>query len=377
MSTAVSEQPHTTEDRLRAELAQLVGVSSQTGDRDGAERMVALCESFMPPGMVHRRVPCATDGCSADLISKISGTGRRRIVLLGHLDTVVPSTRHQPLREDGDRLYGSGTIDMKAGVAIALAVTRALAELPDTFAELAVLLVCDEEVRSAPFAHLGEFGHYDACLCFEGGELDDDGSDGVVVTRKGAGTLRVYAHGLAAHSGAAPWMGRNALLALAQAAVAVEAHNDPHGAAQLTVVPTVMRAGDAFNVVPDHGELTVDMRAGDISVFESVLASIPPEVNGVTLEGVLERAWPAMDSSMVAAPVLKAAEAMLGRPVRPRARGGCSDASHFAAAVPLTIDGLGPLGAGAHATDEHVVASSLGSRTELALAVARAALAHG
>ena len=60
---------------------------------------------------------------------------------------------------------------MKGGVVLALGVLRALAARPEAFAEAALLLVCDEEWRTAPFAHEERFAGWDACLCFEAGEL--------------------------------------------------------------------------------------------------------------------------------------------------------------------------------------------------------------
>ena len=80
---------------------------------------------------------------------------------------------------------------MKGGVVLALGVARALAARPELFAELALLLVTDEEWRTAQFAHVERFRGYDACLCFEAGELGPGGEEGVVVRRKAAGTLRV------------------------------------------------------------------------------------------------------------------------------------------------------------------------------------------
>ena len=79
--------------------------------------------------------------------------------------------------------------------------------------------------------------------------------------RKAAGTIKVRARGRAAHSGSAPDRGRNALLALATAAQAVAARHAPDGPDRLTAVPTVLHAGDAFNVVPGRGELICDLRA--------------------------------------------------------------------------------------------------------------------
>ena len=82
----------------------------------------------------------------------------------------------------------------------------------------------------APFVHggpAGRFAGYDACLCFEAGQLTAEGEEAVVIRRKAAGTLRVLATGRASHSGSAPDRGRNALLALARTADAVAAPARP------------------------------------------------------------------------------------------------------------------------------------------------------
>jgi glutamate carboxypeptidase len=274
----------------------------------------------------------------------------------------------------GERLGGSGAVDMKGGVVLALEVLRQLAAGAHRFAEAALLLVCDEEWRVGPFVHVPRFEGFDACLCFEAGQLADDDLEAVVVRRKAAGTLSVTAHGRSSHSGSAPDKGINALLALASAAQAVAGSQDPHGAARLTAVPTVLHVGDAFNVVPGIGELVCDLRADSLDAFEGVLEALPAELGGARLDAQLVRQWPGMDAREAAAPLLRAASEAAGRPIIGAGRGGASDAAHFAAAIPFTVDGLGPRGGGAHAPHEYVLTASLRPRAEIALAVADAAL---
>jgi glutamate carboxypeptidase len=356
--------------RAERELEALVAVSSPSGDVQGAEEALALCAALLPPDAELERVPCSTRGSADDLIARLRGTGERRVLLLGHIDTVVGHDAHVPLRREGERLYGPGTADMKGGVVLALGTSRELASRPELFDELTLLLVADEEWRTSEFAHVDRFAGYDACLCFEAGERGPAGEEGVVVKRKAAGTLRVIATGRPAHSGSAPDQGANALLALAQASIAVARLHHPDGADRLSVVPTVMRSGAAFNVVPDAGELICDLRAERVEAFESVLTAVPAEVDEVKLAPRMERLWPGMDSREVTIEALKRASARTGRAIVGVRRGGASDASHFASSIPLTIDGLGPRGGGAHTHEEFVLATSLGERAEVAVAVA-------
>jgi glutamate carboxypeptidase len=356
------------------ELEALVGVSSPSGDVPGAEEAVALCVAFAPAEAEDERLPCSTSGYADDLVLRLTGTGAKKLLLLGHLDTVVSNDSHRPIERAGDRLIGSGTVDMKGGVVLAIGVLRALAARPDAFAEACLLLVNDEEWRRGALAHAARFGDVDACLCFEAGQLSPEGEEGVVVKRKAAATLRVEATGRAAHSGSAPDRGRNALLALAAAAQLVAACHEPAGEDRLSAVPTIMNAGEAFNVVPPGGELYCDLRAERIEAFDSVVEALPDEVGGAALAAELVRLWPGMDAREGTRETLERATALLGRPVVGAERGGASDASHMAGHVPLTLDGLGPRGGGAHNPDEYVLRESLHSRAQVALAVVAAIL---
>jgi glutamate carboxypeptidase len=360
--------------RASRELEALVAVSSPSGDVHGAEECASVCAALLPDAAEVERVPCSSPAHAPDLLATLRGTGCKRVLLLGHLDTVVPHAEHRPLTRDGEQLVGSGAVDMKGGVVLALGAMRALAARPQAYAELALLLVCDEEWRTTALAHTPRFAGWDACLCFEAGEQGPDGAEGVVVRRKAAATVRITAQGRSAHSGSAPDRGRNALLALAAAAQAVAACHDPDGPHRLTAVPTILRSGDAFNVVPGDGELFADCRADDLAAVEGVLAAVPRDVGGVAVEPALVRRWPGMDASAHVGPVLERASAALGRPVIGVPRGGASDASHIATEVPVTIDGLGPRGGKAHNPDEFVLAESLQSRAEVALAVLAAVL---
>ena len=113
---------------------------------------------------------------------------------------------------------------------------------------------------------------------------------------------------------------------------------------------------------PSSGAATPDART---SVRDSYIVVLHPE---------MVRLWPGMDSTAHTGPLLERASAALGEPIIAMHRGGASDASHFAAAIPVTVDGLGPRGGAAHNPEEYIVEESLATRAAVALALAQAAL---
>jgi glutamate carboxypeptidase len=128
--------------------------------------------------------------------------------------------------------------------------------------------------------------------------------------------------------------------------------------------------------VPDSGELVCDVRADTLDALRAVVGAVPEEIGGARLEAALMREWPGMDSREATVSLLERASAAIGRPIVAARRGGASDASHFAPSIPLTVDGLGPLGGGAHAPHEFVLVSGLRPRAEVALALVDAVLAR-
>src|SRR3954465_7169082 len=157
--------------RAPRELEALGAVSSPSGDVHGAEECASVCAALLPDAAQIERVPCSSPEHAKDLIARLTGTGAKRVLLLGHVDTVVAHAQHRPLARDGEQLVGSGAVDMKGGVVLAIAAMRAFAQRPQDYAELSLLLVCDEEWRAAPFTHVERLAGIDPRLGFEGREL--------------------------------------------------------------------------------------------------------------------------------------------------------------------------------------------------------------
>src|SRR3954463_2363991 len=151
MDEWVARCSHEIGRRAERELEALVAVSSPSGDRHGADECVAVCAALLPDEAALERVPCSSPDHADDLVARLEGTGERRVLLVGHMDTVVAHAAHKPLQRQGEQLVGSGAVDMKGGDILAIGALRAFAKRPELYAELALLLVCDEEWRTADF----------------------------------------------------------------------------------------------------------------------------------------------------------------------------------------------------------------------------------
>src|SRR5919202_2282389 len=148
--------------RAERELEALVGISSPSGDGPGADEALAVCAALLPPEAVVQRIPCSTAGYADDMLATLRGSGSGRVLLLGHVDTVIGHDTHRALERVGDRLVGSGTVDMKGGVVLSLGVLESLAARPEAFEEVALLLVTDEEWRVGRLRHTERFAGFDA-----------------------------------------------------------------------------------------------------------------------------------------------------------------------------------------------------------------------
>jgi glutamate carboxypeptidase len=296
----------------------------------------------------------------------------RPIMLLGHLDTVWPlgTLAARPVRIEGGLLMGPGCYDMKAGLVVAVWALKALAArgpLPPC----TVFFTPLEEVDCEPYRALMET-EMKACRAVLGFEPAWPGG-AVKTSRKGSGSFLLRAHGRAAHAGADPQRGKNAVIELCRKALEISEMSMPDRGLTLNV--GVIRGGIRPNVIPDLAELEVDLRyidPADGHRAEAALRALRPRDPGISLELEGGLHYPPLFRGPHVIAVYEAAKAVareMDLTLEEVSSGGASEASFAAALEVPTLDGLGADGDGAHAEDENVVLSSLPDRVALVTAL--------
>jgi glutamate carboxypeptidase len=289
------------------------------------------------------------------------------LLLLGHTDTVHPrgTLAARPWRVEDGRIYGPGIFDMKANIALALEVIRALAVLDfKPRREIVALFTCDEEIGSPLGREYVEVEARKAKLCLV---LEPSAPGGKAKTgRKGTGLFTLRAHGVPAHAGLEPEKGANAIAELARHIEPLHALTDY--AKGTTVNLTTMRGGTASNVIPELAEAEIDVRFQQMDEAARVeqavrgLRAVDSRVNLEVLGDInrppLERAPQVLALYEKARSAAAAFSYELGE----AQVGGGSDGNFVAALGVPVLDGLGLSGDGAHAVHEHILIDDIARR---------------
>ena len=256
---------------------------------------------------------------------------------------------------------------MKAGLVMAF---HAIAALPDP-SGITLLVTGDEEVGSTTSRRLIED---EARGCAATFVLEASADGGALKTeRKGVSLYEVLVHGRAAHAGLEPERGVNSTIELAHQVLAIAALADAD--AGTTVTPTAMTSGTTTNTVPASGRLSIDVRVRTIAEQQRVddaMHALTPRLDGVRLDvrGGPNRPPLERSASQELFDRAAALARQLGQPaLQSIAVGGASDGNFTAGIGVATLDGLGAVGGGAHADDEHVLVEALVPRTELLAAL--------
>jgi len=294
-----------------------------------------------------------------------------QILALGHSDTVWPlgTLKTMPFRQARGRLWGPGVLDMKAGLVFFAFAMRILRELNIPVRRRVVLQInSDEEVGSASSRLLTEETAREsaAVLVLEPGT----GLDGKLKTaRKGVGDFRITVRGRAAHAGLDFEKGANAVVEMARQIERIASFTRLHQG--VTVSPGVIQGGTRSNVVPAECHVEVDVRAPSAAAqryLERQFASLKPFDKRCSVEvaGGLNR--PPMERSAGVRGLFQTARTLgaeMGISLEESSSGGGSDGSFTAALGIPTLDGLGAVGEGAHASHESILINRIADRTAL------------
>ncbi len=352
-------------------IESLVALESPSTDKAAVDRCGAeLARRLTAVGARVQRLPRETTG---DHILAELGCGESQVLLLGHFDTVWPvgQIERMPLTIRDGRLFGPGVFDMKAGIAIALVAARAVAELGLPAPRIVMLWTTDEEIGSwTSRGAIEDEARRSAAVLV----LEPSLPGGAVKTRrKGCGTFTLTARGVSAHAGIDPAKGASAIHELAQQIVALEALQDP--ARGISVNVGTIRGGTRSNVVAEEATATVDVRVptlADAERVEAALRHLRARTPGTSLhvDGAIDR--PPLERSAHVVKlydVARAVAAELGHELGEGGTGGGSDGNFTAALGVPTLDGLGAIGDGAHANEEHVDIAALAWRAALVAAL--------
>lgn len=291
-------------------------------------------------------------------------------LILCHMDTVHPigTLDEFPVEIKDGKLFGPGTLDMKAGITIALFAIQALIETGTRpAAPIWLLITSDEENGSLHSRELIEktATSCDLVLTMEPGLASGD----IKAWRKGGGTYYVHVTGKPSHAGIEPEAGINAVVELAKQVVLLDSFNDLKYGTSVSV--TTITGGTATNVIPARATAAVDFRATDQLSFEQTnekIMNLTPNMPGAKVEVVVRTTRPPMEfneGNQYAVEQAKAIASAMNIPLKADGTGGMSDANFTSTLGIPTLDGLGPVGGGAHTLEEFISIYSIPRRAAL------------
>ena len=280
-------------------------------------------------------------------------------LVVGHFDTVWPigTIEERPFTVDGNKMRGPGVFDMKGGLAQIVLALRTIRELHlEPPLTPVVLLNADEEIgsrTSSPYIRMLARRVERAFVLEPAMGVDGD----IKTERKGIGRFTVTVFGKAAHAGLDPEGGASAILELSHVIQTLFALNDPDSG--ITVNVGTVDGGIQPNVIAPHSTAVVDVRVPTVesgNAIEKTIHAIEPVTPGVRLhiEGRIGR--PSMEATPRNAALWQQAKTLgadLGLDLHSVRAGGGSD-GNTTSQYTATIDGLGPVGDGAHAEHEHL-----------------------
>lgn len=355
---------------IKALLQRLVETESPSHDKAAVDRVGAIvAKEARNLGAQIEILPNQETG---DHVLSRWGNAKDGILLLCHMDTVFPlgTIAKMPYREADGKIFGPGTLDMKAGIVISLGAIE-VARKNGLTRPVTLLCTSDEEIGSGTSRAWIESLAKESALVLV---LESALLDGSLKTwRKGVGEFWVKTKGRAAHAGGDHEKGRNAIEEMAHQVIAIQKLTDY--AKQTTLNVGVIQGGTVSNVVPEDATVQVDVRVmqpGEWERLEAEMNKLKPILDGTSIEihGGLNRPPMPFDERMKTTfEKAKSIAAQIGVELKAGGTGGASDANFVAPLGIPVMDGLGAIGEGYHSEREYIFADSLEQRVKLVAAL--------
>jgi len=355
-------------DDILDTLEKLVNLDSASDYKEGAD--IAgdfLCQKFSEIGLKIEKVPQPYYG--DHVICRLEGQGDNTLII-GHFDTALPkgSPALRPFKISGNKGYGCGVADMKAGIVATLFAIKSILETTDLKPNITVILNSDEEPGS-PTSREAIF--QEAPKAARAFIMEPGRNNSIITHRKGVGIFTFFAKGKPAHAGAEPEKGSNAIVDMADMILSLSDLNDYDKG--ITVNVGVIQGGTYPYVVAEEATIKVDCRIPTKKDGEYLKAKFDEIVKSSKVEGV-KRSWqgdfhrPPLEKIAGTEKLLEKINGIaseLNISIQEASSGGASDGNLTSSRNIVTIDGMGPSGSGFHGPEEYVEISSVFERAKL------------
>ena len=344
------------------ELRNIVEMNSWTKNKEGVDACAALFSSWMQ-ALDYSLERHTREEIGDHLHFRSAQKEGKKLLLLGHLDTVFPPHTFEKFTEDEQWIYGPGVCDMKGGNHVALQALRDVYTKFGKIENIDFLLVSDEETGSDDSKYLSAAiaKEYDYCMVFEAAGVHDE----IVVGRKGVGTFFIDIEGKAAHAGNHYSDGADANLEAAQKLMALVALTNLDK--QTTVNVGKVSGGIGANTISPKAKLTLELRYTMTDERDRVLQAIEEIVERSYVEGTVSKLSGGIQRDVMQPSPEQTAfvgkiNSLCGITLATEKRGGVSDANVISAQGVATLDGWGPFGDGDHTIHERASKKSFEER---------------
>lgn len=348
------------------DLQSVININSYTKNKDGVDKVGQLFDVWF------ESIGFKTNIYERDFIgnhrhyTSTSDENSKKLLLLGHLDTVFPPQKFEGFTEDKEWVYGPGVCDMKGGNIVIFKALENLHSKKIDIKNIDILLVSDEETGSDDSKYLtGELAkEYDYCLVYEAAGTNME----VVAARKGVGTFFINIQGKASHAGNSYSQGYDANLEAACKLQELVKLTDLNKGTTVNVGK--IEGGIGANTISPYADMVFEIRYKTTNERDRVLNEIEKivntsYVNGTKslLSGGIQR--DVMQVTQDSLKLIKNIEKITDTKLKYEERGGVSDANIVSSCGVVTLDGFGPFGDGDHTVHERAGKNSFISRIEL------------